>query len=111
MTKERKYISESVFVAIVLLLGLQIYTMPNRAKQYMEREGYTNVEVQSLFWNLTDNDYCVDEDLPFAFSATKGTQQFKGNICCTTYFLIFEDYHSKNVTLNNSSKKYLPGLD
>ena len=96
--------------AVFVLLGIQIYTMPNRGQKHLEREGYTDVEVTSLFLKFMHKHPCYDEEIPMAFSAPKGNQRVEGNLCCETYFLIFEDYDS-NITVATPTQRPLPQLD
>lgn len=95
--KNRKLVPGVVLLAAFVLLGIQIYTMPNRAQKHLEREGYTNVAVTSLFLKLAERPHCFDREIPMAFSATKGNQRFEGHLCGRTYFLIFETYYSTNI--------------
>ena len=96
--KNHKLVPSLVFLAAFVLLGFKVYTMPNRAQKHLEREGYTNVSVKSLFLKLTGTQPCFNQEIPMAFSATKDNQRFEGHICGRTYFLIFETYYSKNTT-------------
>ena len=93
--KNNRKLVPSLIIA-VLLLGIQIYTMPNRAQKHLEREGYTDVKTTSLFLKLLKHP-CYDEEIPMAFRK-KDKQRFEGYVCCETYFLIFEDYDS-NITV------------
>ena len=85
--------------------------MPNRGQRHLEREGYTDVEVTSLFLEFMHKHPCYADEIPMAFSATKDNQRFEGYVCCETYFLIFEDYDSKNITVATPTQRPLPLLD
>ena len=111
MKNNRKLVPSLIMTAVFVLLGIQIYTMPNRAQKHLEREGYTDVKTTSLFLKFPCKHPCYDEEIPMAFSATKDNQRFEGYVCCETYFLIFEDYDSKNITVVAPTQRPLPQLD